>query len=148
MEWVAIVALLVSALSAWYARWAVTESKKANEIAIHSEKLAIFKGFMNLKSGLSAHGGDFDEDDLFGFYRSANIAEFYFDKSISKSIQELLDIADEFIRYRRKWRRMDKEPVIPDNHDEVVNKAYDLLEQLRLKVSEIEIEMRKDLRVV
>jgi hypothetical protein len=42
-DYIAIAALLVSFLSAIYARWSVREAKLANEISLHASKVAIYE---------------------------------------------------------------------------------------------------------
>lgn len=52
----AVAAILVSILSAVYARYSVSESKRANSIALLAERKQIFKDFYSLKSHMVAFG--------------------------------------------------------------------------------------------
>jgi len=50
---IAAIALCASAGSALYARWAGKAAQRANEIAIHNERLRIYKGLLKFRAVLT-----------------------------------------------------------------------------------------------
>jgi hypothetical protein len=79
---ISFLAILISSLSALYARHAVKEAKHSNEIAIHNERLRIFKGILELRGDLLRRGVNIKEHDLFGYYKYVQLSEFYYNNMI------------------------------------------------------------------
>jgi hypothetical protein len=100
---ISFLAILISGLSALYARHAAKEAMRSNEIAIHNERLRIFKGILELRGELSRHGVNIKEHDLFGYYENVQLSEFYYNETIHKKIKEYFDIAWEVVKQHDLW---------------------------------------------
>ena len=61
---VAIIAALISSLAALYARWQVTEARKANNISLHENRFLVYKSLGRFKGQLTAHGAGFNEEEI------------------------------------------------------------------------------------
>lgn len=64
-DYISYIAILVSILATLYARWAGKAAQRANEIALHNEKLKIFQRFQEFHMSLVQSGAGFHEDGPF-----------------------------------------------------------------------------------
>lgn len=94
MSWsevVAVFAAFVAALSALYARWSAKASQRANEIAIHNERLRIYRGLLDFRAMLTTRGPGFPDEELWKFGDIVLLSEFYFSQSAHKALVKLLE---------------------------------------------------------
>jgi hypothetical protein len=142
-NWISALALLVSALSALYARYSVQEARRTNEITIHNERLKIFKVILELRGLLTRHGVNIKENDLFSFYEFVQLSEFYYDKSIHEDIKAYFDTAWEIVKQRDLWETAESQ----EAKKELVAKTHSLLTASREKIKLLEDKMKGHLRL-
>jgi hypothetical protein len=141
---ISFLAILISGLSALYARHAVKEAMRSNEIAIHNERLRIFKGILELRGELSRHGVNIKEHDLFGYYENVQLSEFYYNETIHKKIKEYFDTAWEVVKQHDLWEAAESK----EDRDKLVAKTYEILKESRQQVEKLEAQMKEHLRLI
>ena len=103
---IAVLALCASAGSALYARWAGKAAQRANEIAIHNERLRIYKGLLEFRSILTTRGPSFPDDEMWKFADLVLLSEFYFSKAAHEAMQKLLDDGNQTKARYELWQSM------------------------------------------
>ena len=101
---IAAIALCASAGSALYARWAGKAAQRANEIAIHNERLRIYKGLLEFRAVLTTRGAGFPDDELWKFADLVLLSEFYFSKAAHEAMQKLLDDGNQIKARHEHWQ--------------------------------------------
>lgn len=105
-DFIAVLALCASAGSALYARWAGKAAQRANEIAIHNERLRIYTGFLEFRAVLTTRGPSFPDDALWKFADLVLLSEFYFSKAAHEAMQKLLDDGNQTKARYELWQSM------------------------------------------
>ncbi|MBS0160825.1 MAG: hypothetical protein JSS26_19765 [Nitrospira sp.] len=90
---ISILALLVSALSALYARWAASEAKHANRISSHSHKLAVLESARNFRAGFQVNGESLEAAYFYSLLDSASKASLYFTKPVTEHLSKYAEAA-------------------------------------------------------
>ena len=103
-NFIAALALCVSAGSAVYARWSGQAAQRANEIAIHNERLRIYKGLLAFRATLTTKGVNFPDEALWEFADLVLLSEFYFSQSAHKAMQKLLDDGNQIKARHDHWQ--------------------------------------------
>lgn len=142
-DWIALLSASVAIVSVLYARHSVRETQRANEIALHNEKLKVFKGILDLRAKLSANGVNIKEYELFSFYEHVQLSEFYFNKQIYEKVQEYFDCAWEVVKLRGLWEISEQD----GKKKEMVQKTHDMLRQSREKADALEVMLKEHLRI-
>lgn len=141
---ISFLAILISGLSALYARHAVKEAMRSNEISIHNESLQIFKGILELRGELFRRGVNIKEHDLFGYYEYVQLSEFYYNKTIHEKIKDYFDTAWEVVKQHDLWEAAESKK----NREKLVAKTYEILKESRQKVEKLEAQMKEHLRLI
>ena len=100
---VAICGALVACLSALYARWAVKEAKRQNEISIHTERLNVYKGVNSFSSKLAQNGPTIAESNVWVFLEWVQLSEFYFSKAIHQRLDAAFKKSLEMLAKNDEW---------------------------------------------
>jgi hypothetical protein len=100
----AVFALCASVASAAYARWAGRAAQRANEIAIHNERLRIYKGLLEFRAMLTTRGPSFPDDELWKFGDLVLLSEFYFSKAAHEAMQGLSKDGNEIKARYEHWQ--------------------------------------------
>lgn len=85
---IAIVAVIISGLSALYARWASSEARRANEIALLSHRKAIYDAFIELKMHMAQQAMRAQMEQVSKFYYPTRDSSLYFKKSLSEKVSQ------------------------------------------------------------
>jgi len=142
---IAIGAALVSGLAALYARWQANAAGRANEIAIHENRLKIFKGIARFRGQVAAHGPSLKEDEVWLFSEVAELSEFYFPSNVSRGLQAVFDESLKLLSANDEWRIARESE--PDKAPSLVWPRYDLSRKLRDDCTTLLGEMKPLLRV-
>ena len=97
-------ALCASVGSAVYARWSGKAAQQANEIAIHNERLRIYKGILSFRATLTTRGPGFADEVLWEFSDLVLLSEFYFSDRVHKSMQKLLEDGNQIKARYEHWQ--------------------------------------------
>ena len=144
-DWIALGALIAAAVAVAYSKATVAEAKRANDIALHSEKLKTYKGIVSIQSLLQGHGAHFPEYDFWSKYEYVELTEFYFNKALSDRAHKYFNLGRDA---RASW------DLIEDAHSrgdearkEAVAKTYGILNECRKLGDELIEDMKKELRL-
>jgi hypothetical protein len=106
---IALLALFVSGGAALYARWSAQATQRANEIAIHNERLSIYKGLQLFHMTLVTRGVGFPEEAIWHFSDHANLSEFYYSQSEYDQLKAIVDAAVALKGIHDEWTRQREE---------------------------------------
>ncbi|HEX8607615.1 MAG TPA: hypothetical protein VF679_03120 [Pedobacter sp.] len=87
-----------------YARWAGRAAQRANEIAIHNERLRIYKGLLEFRAMLMTRGPNFPDDELWKIADLALLSEFYFSEAAHNAMQKLVKNGNEVKARYEHWQ--------------------------------------------
>ncbi len=145
MAFITFVAMLASILSAAFAKLTVKEAKRQNEIAIHNERLKIFKAILELKGDVVRRGVDIIEGDLFAnYYEYVQLSEFYYSNTIYEQVNDYFKTVWDMAVYHKLYNEFEGKK----EQREYGEKAYKLLGESREKFGKLEIIMKEQLRLV
>ncbi|MBO7924571.1 hypothetical protein C7Y69_16300 [Alteromonas sp. KS69] len=116
----AVAAILVSILSAVYARYSVSESKRANSIALLAERKQIFKDFYSLKSHMVAFGNSAKMKEVVKFNTSMQGAKLLLPQSLADELDTYFKICFDMARVYEKSKGF---------ISEIEEEAFDLAEK-------------------
>ena len=101
---VSLLALLISLLSAVYARRSVSQAKRANLIALHDRKLEVLNAFKQFRTALHINGQDFEIADLFPLLNAPEKAKLYFMPALVTELKQYSAAGYELL-HARDWAR-------------------------------------------
>ena len=144
-DWISLTALFVSVVSVLFARFAASQAGRANDIALHSEKLKIFKGFLEFRREIAGMGSSFDESTLCRLYEHIQLSEFYFGQKFYDQLKQLWDCAYNVVGERQQveYKAYESE----EERKQLMIKVGDLFRQCKEKAAEVEEEFKKRLRL-
>lgn len=126
--------------SARTARQANEIALRQNEIAIHNERLKIFKAFLDFRGKLRTQGASVSERDLWmDFWPHAQLAEFYYSSETSAELNKFIALLkDEFFAFRE----------LAENDSSYNQQTHAKYNECMNLAGQIEEEMRKELKLV
>ena len=126
-DWISIVAIVVSVVSAVFAWCSVKQSKRQNEIAIHNQKLVIYQEFSHLMVDLMTIGGlNLSRESLPDFYKVVRLSEFYYGPELGADLENYFIQVDELLRARDQMREAERRN---NSNLHEVQEKYLILEQ-------------------
>ena len=100
---IAISSAVVAVFSFVYARRAVLEAKKSNEISLHSDQLKVYKYVQNFSELLSIKGPRISKDDVELFYDAIELSEFYFSAELTGELYKISRMVEELVKSNAEW---------------------------------------------
>lgn len=98
---IAFLSTVIAVLSTVYARRSANTAKDANRIAVHHERLKIYKALLAHVSALSAKGVAVGQDEIWKLYEPATLSKFYFKRDHA---DRMLTIFDDSLKMNIKWQ--------------------------------------------
>jgi hypothetical protein len=142
---IAVGSALVASLSALYARWAVKEAKRQNEISIHAERLNVYKGVNRFGSKLATHGPSIKDNDVWAFHEWVQLSEFYFSNSLYQRLNAALTNSFELLSKNDEWSTAKEDG--NSNSVDISNQRHAIHRALRDECFSIAEAMKKNLRL-
>lgn len=143
---IALGSLFAALLAAVYAKSTVRTANKANEIAIHNERLKIYRGFVSFHSALNSQGVGINDKDLWAVFEHVELSEFYYSAQLYEDFQRYFSLAREIRARKDLWSTIEEESgtqarvaYVKETH-EIYKRCLDLGKQL-------DQEFRSKLRV-
>jgi hypothetical protein len=100
---IAFLSLLSAVLAAWYAHWAWGEARKANEIALHSNRMEIYRALYTLRLMMQADSVGVETSDIMPFLQPSQEACAYFsEKETSQKLTQYFNICFSLAQCTRK----------------------------------------------
>ena len=90
--WIAALSFLVAALSALYARRVWSEARRTNLLALHTNRIEVFRAFNNLRHAIQELGMSIERERVLPFLHPSRESRFYF--SEQKTSQLLIEYFD------------------------------------------------------
>lgn len=137
-----LASLAVSLLSALYARWAVTEAKKANKIAKLEKRIEIYRAFDALRFSMLREGCRISHNETSILYQAARESEFHFPLSISKKLTDYHHTCFELAEINNKIKRPD---INRDQLQSLRNEQDKLLDEEEKLAKELNKLIREEL---
>ena len=76
-DWIALLAATIGLLAALYARWVWSEARKTNLLALHANRLEVFRAFNSLRQAVQERGASVEEQRVAMFHNPCQEAKFY-----------------------------------------------------------------------
>ena len=77
-SWLAALSGFTALLSALYARWTWGEARKANLLALHSNRIEVFRAFNSLRQAVQEQGLSIERQHVLRFLHPSHESKFYF----------------------------------------------------------------------
>lgn len=142
---IAIIAALVAMLSALYARWQAAAAGRANEIALHENRLKIYKGLSRFRAHIITRGSKLNEEEIWQFSEIVELSEFYFSADIHTHLNTVLEQAMELLWLNDEWE--DAKQNSPEHAKNLVSKRHELMKTTRNECCKIREVIKQHLRV-
>jgi len=142
---VAIGAAFVAALSALYARWQAVAAGRANEIALHENRLAVYKGLARFRAHISARGVTIKEEEVWRFSEVVELSEFYFPSTIYPRLNKIFEDALKLLSMNDEWEEARRSNAGQANS--IVKMRHELMRAIRDECYKITDEIKRHLRV-
>ena len=138
-EWISLIAILVSALSALYARRSVNEARKANRISLQFEKVDIYKEVISYSDCFRGLFSVPTAQRLEQFKKQAvELSEIYFSQGIHSQLREVYSHCSNCEMYLSVVQdNSDDRNEFPSEHEirsdykAVLEKLYPVIEQMK-----------------
>lgn len=141
---IALGSAFVAGLAALYARWAAIATRRQNEIALHSERLRVYRGVVDYGCKLAGQGPLIKENDVWSFDEWVQLSEFYFNKSIFERLDSVFKESMQLLGLNDEWNSADNGS---DTKKEINSQRRTLHRKLRDECFAIRDEMKECLRV-
>lgn len=136
---------LVAGIAALYARWAAIAAQRANEIAIHNERLKIYKAIWNHHATLATRGPHYPEDALWVFHDAVQLSEFYFGTSEYEALKGILGDSFEILNLSGLWDITKSQG--EEKYSSLVEKTNMLHRKTRDRCAEVAVLLKPKLRI-
>jgi hypothetical protein len=141
---VAVVAALVAALSAVYARWQAVAAGRANEIALHESRLTVYKGLGRFRAHISARGVTIKEEEVWRFSEVVELSEFYFPSTIHPRVNKVFEDALKLLSLNDEWE--DARRNNAEQANALLKQRHELMRATRDECYKVTDELKKHLR--
>jgi hypothetical protein len=142
---VAVGAAFVAALSALYARWQARAAGRANEIALHENRLNVYKGLVRFRAHISAHGTSIKAEEVWRFAEAAELSEFYFPPNVHLRLNAIFEQAMTLLSLNDDWEQAKQYD--QDKAKSLVKERHALMRGTRDECYQIANELKPHLRV-
>lgn len=140
-NFLSVIAVVIAIAAALYARWAAKAAQRANEIAIHLERLHVFKAARHFQYEIQAIGLEYSDTVQGALIRGTELAEFYFAHTVSEALSKLIEKSQKLINERSAAFVQDAcgQPVLPPEarrrlstlHHEVIVDVKNIVDDLK-----------------
>jgi hypothetical protein len=143
---ISAIAVLVSVLSAYYARRSSNEAKRANRIASHANKLAVFESARSFQTVFRIEGDETASEIFYALFGATRNADLYFTKPVADRLQHYVVLAHKVFVVRdgmRRYESLGKE--IPA---EKSREVFGLVDECRKAGESLVDDLQAETRVV
>lgn len=135
-----------SELSADSAARAAASAQHANDIALHTARLEIYKGLRKFYMALLGSGPEFSEEISEEFWGHTALSEFYFPADVYKLMTQAASYADNIKLAHDQWQYMleENDPTAPQYRATVIAQGY---LELKTRCKALDVVLREKLRL-
>lgn len=142
---VALLSAFGALLAALYARWQALSAKRSIQIALHGDRLAVYKSLIRFRAQISARGCGIKAEDAWGFGEMAELSEFYYPPAIHLRLDSVFERALKLLALNDDWE-MEKGRN-PDTANELNQQRHKLMQETRDDCFAISKDIKSYLRV-
>lgn len=102
-ELISIASTVIAIFSFVYARRAVLEAKKSNEISLHSDQLKVYRYVQDFSELLSVKGPRINQEDVKLFNYAIDLSEFYFDATLTRELYKISKMVEQLVEANAEW---------------------------------------------
>lgn len=128
-----------------YARWQAGSSRRANQIALHENRLNTYKGLVRYRAYVTARGTGIKEEEVWKFAEVCELSEFYFPAHIHTRLESVFKRSLDLMSLNDRWQT-DK-PEDREEMSELNRKRHSLMKEIRDDCYAIGNELKPFLRV-
>ena len=100
---IALLVVAIALLAALHARWTWAEARKTNLLALHANRLEVFRAFNSLRQAVQEQGAGVEEQRVAMFHNPCEEAKFYFSEAkTSQLLSQYFDTCWALARIARK----------------------------------------------
>lgn len=141
----ALGSVVVAILAALYARWSARAAQRTNEIAIHNERLKVYRSVLDFGVIAASRGPSLLEEHVWRFNEAVQLSEFYFDDKIHKQLEGLFKDALSLLSINDQWQI--KGDLSPDEAKELNKERHAVARRLRDDCFVVGDKMKTSLRI-
>lgn len=141
---ISIASFLAAILAALYARWSANAARHQNDIALHGERLRVYRGVLAYVGKIAGQGPSIKENDVWAFDEWVQLSEFYYNKTIYERLDAVFKQSLELLGVNDLWVHED---MAPDEKKELNAKRHSLYTKLRNECLVIREDMKEWLRI-
>ena len=103
---IAALSFLAALLAALYARWVWSEARRTNLLALHTNRVEVFRAFHRLRQSVQARGVEIEHELVGQFYQFSRESKFYFSEAkTSELLAKYFVACFELAEMSRKLKR-------------------------------------------
>jgi hypothetical protein len=142
-SWVAAASLLAALLSALYARWMWGEARRTNFLALHTNRIDVFRAFNSLRQAVQEQGNRVELQRVSAFFHASQESKFYFSEpKTSQLLGQYFDTCFALTEQARKLAR----PHLTEAERNSIEEQQDILSaQEQALFAETEKQLEKEL---
>lgn len=142
---IAVVSAIIALVAAVYSRWQARAARRANEISLQSERLALYRETVNFAAVLTGKGPRIAEADVWRFKETAEVVEFYFSHQVHCRLIKTFDCALKLLMTNDEWEEAKLEN--GTNVQELNDQRYALAKSIQSECFSVAESMKEKLRV-
>lgn len=142
-DWIAALSFLVALLSALYARWVWGEARRTNLLALHTNRIEVFRAFHKLRQSVQEQGVSVEVQRVAQFFHPSRESKFYF--SEAKTFQLLVRYFDTCFALTEQSQKLAR-PHLTEAERKSLSDLQDILSEREQSLfSETEKQLEKEL---
>lgn len=142
---IALGSVVVAILAALYARWSALAAQRTNEIAIHNERLKVYRSVLDFGATVAARGPSILEEHVWRFNEAVQLSEFYFDAKIHEALEGVFNDALDLLSKNDQWQMKDE--LLPSQVKDLNKERYGVARNIRDDSFAVADKMKAKLRI-
>ena len=141
--WIAALSFLAALLAALYARWVWGEARRTNQLALHANRLEVYRAFHRLRQAIQENALGVPAQRVGEFLQLTRESKFYFsDPKTSELIEEYFKMCFDLTQQFRKINRDN----LTESERKVIEEVQDrLLTREETIFAEADVQIEKEL---
>jgi hypothetical protein len=137
--------VVAAILAALYARWSALAAQRTNEIAIHNERLKVYRLVLDFAATVTSRGPNILEEHVWRFNEAVQLSEFYFDKKTHETLEGAFKEALDLLSKNDRWQMKDE--LLPDQTKDLVKERHAISRKIRDDIFAVADKMKAKLRI-
>lgn len=142
-DWIAALSFLAALLSALYARWVWGEARRTNLLALHTNRIEVFRAFHKLRQSVQEQSVSVEVQHVAQFFHPSRESKFYF--SEAKTSQLLARYFDTCFALAEQSQKLARPHLTEAERKSIYDQQDILSEHEQSLFSETEKQLEKEL---